>query len=136
MIRKILIFLTIIHILKNDRIQKDLDLILSDELDKIYLNVMNSHSISDIKIDDSISKINDIDDKKEKTNENIKSLKKNEERIKNLKNKQYYEIGIVVLLIVIIMVLLLNQAIILILNLSLIILCFLISIILLWMEKC
>lgn len=105
---KILIFLTIIHILKNDRIQKDLDLILSDELDKIYLNVMNSHSISDIKIDDSISKINDIDDKKEKTNENIKSLKKNEERIKNLKNKQYYEIGIVVLLIVIIMVLLLN----------------------------
>jgi len=105
---KILIFLTIIHILKNDRIQKDLDSILSDELDKIYLNVMNSHSISDSKIDDSISKINDIDDKKEKTNENIKSLKKNEERIKNLKNKQYYEIGIVVLLIVIIMVLLLN----------------------------
>lgn len=105
---KILIFLTIIHILKNDRIQKDLDSILSDELDKIYLNVMNSHSISDSKISDSKSKINDIDDKKEKTNENIKSLKKNEERIKNLKNKQYYEIGIVVLLIVIIMVLLLN----------------------------
>jgi len=105
---KILIFLTIIYILKNCRIQQDLTNILSDELDKIYLNVMNSHSISDSKIADSKSKINDIDDKKEKTNENIKSLKKNEERIKNLKNKQYYEIGIVVLLIVIIMVLLLN----------------------------
>jgi len=105
---KILIFLTIIYILKNGKIKKDLNSILSNELDKIYLNVMNSHSISDIKIDDSISKINDIDDKKKKTNENIKSLKKNEERIKNLKNKQYYEIGIVVLLIVIIMILLLN----------------------------
>jgi hypothetical protein len=105
---KILILLTIIYILQNGRIKKDLENVLKEKLDSLYLNVMNSYSISDVKIDESLSKINNINNKNKETNENIKNLKKNKERITNLKSKQYYEIGIVILLIIIIIILLIN----------------------------
>lgn len=105
---KILILLTIIYILQNGRIKKDLETVLNEKLESLYLNVMNSYSISDVKIDESLSKINNINNKNKETNENIKNLKKNKERITNLKSKQYYEIGIVILLIIIIIILLIN----------------------------